>query len=120
MWAQAPVTLTPMHVGDICNLGIFCVSPASNRNLLDFIFETISPTTGCAHVAFADDNKVGKLRVANQISGQNILGLRSGPCADHGALPTSRPSPSAPAPVLSTPALPVLTANPATDLPKRL
>jgi hypothetical protein len=25
------VTTTPMHVGDICNLGIFCVDPASNQ-----------------------------------------------------------------------------------------
>jgi hypothetical protein len=57
-----------MHVGDICNLGIFCVAPASNRNLLDFITEALD-TKGCAHIAFADDNTVNKLRAANQISG---------------------------------------------------
>jgi hypothetical protein len=57
-----------MHVGDICNLGIFCVDPNSNRNLLDFISETVDPH-GCAHIAYADDNTVNKLRVANQASG---------------------------------------------------
>jgi hypothetical protein len=62
-----------MHVGDICNLGIFCVDPTSNRNLLDFISETVDPTTGYAHIAYADDNTVNKLRVANQTSGARIL-----------------------------------------------
>lgn len=74
VWATGAVTTTPMHVGDICNLGIFCVSSASNRNLLDFISETVSPTTGYAHIAYADDNTVNKLRVANQVSGPKILG----------------------------------------------
>ena len=74
VWTTGAVTTTPMHVGDICNLGIFCVSPASNRNLLDFISETVSPTNGLAHIAYADDNKVNKLRVANQTSGPNVLG----------------------------------------------
>jgi hypothetical protein len=73
-WSITQVTTTPMHVGDICNLGIFCVSPASNRNLLDFISETVDPTTGFAHITYADDNKVNKLRAANQVSGPNILG----------------------------------------------
>jgi hypothetical protein len=73
-WTTSAVTTTPVHVGDICNLGIFCVSPASNRNLLDFISQTVDPTTGFAHVAYADDNKVNKLRVANQVSGPGILG----------------------------------------------
>ena len=63
------VATTPVHVGDICNLGIFCVDPNSNRNLLDFNSETIDPTTGCAHIAFADDNTINMLRVANQTSG---------------------------------------------------
>jgi hypothetical protein len=57
----------PMHVGDICNLGIACVPGLSNRNLLDFIQEVIDPTTGCAHIAYADDNRVQKLRMANQV-----------------------------------------------------
>jgi hypothetical protein len=67
-WAVTQVTTTPMHVGDICNLGIFCVDPNSNRNLLDFDQETVDPR-GCAHIAYPDDNTVNKLRVANQTSG---------------------------------------------------
>ncbi len=73
VWANRQLTTTPMHVGDICNLGIFCVSPASNRNLLHFISETVDPTTGYAHIAYADDNTVNKLRVANQTSGPSVL-----------------------------------------------
>jgi hypothetical protein len=57
-----------MHIGDICNLGIACVAPSSNRNLLDFITEAIDPQ-GCAHIAYADDNTVNVLRAANQTSG---------------------------------------------------
>jgi hypothetical protein len=57
-----------MHVGDICNLGIACVAPTSNRHLLDFIGETLDPQ-GCAHIAYADDNTVNLLRAANQTSG---------------------------------------------------
>jgi hypothetical protein len=68
-FTRTQVTTTPMHVGDICNLGIFCVDPTSNRNLLDFNMETIDPKTGCAHIAFADDNTVNMLRVANQTAG---------------------------------------------------
>ena len=67
-FTQTQVTTTPVHVGDICNLGIFCVAPTSNRNLLDFNMETIDPA-GCAHIAFADDNTVDMLRVANQTTG---------------------------------------------------
>jgi hypothetical protein len=72
-WTTGAVTPTPMHVGDICNLGIFCIAPASNRNLLDFNSETVDPTTGFAHIAYADDNTVNKLRVANQLSGPGIV-----------------------------------------------
>jgi hypothetical protein len=72
-WANGAVTTTPMHVGDICNLGIFCVSPNSNRDLLDFISEAVDPTTGLAHIAYADDNTVNKLRAANQTAGPGII-----------------------------------------------
>jgi hypothetical protein len=67
-WATTQITTTPMHIGDICNLGIACVGLSSNRNLLDFITEALDPA-GCAHIAYADDNTVNKLRVANQTSG---------------------------------------------------
>jgi hypothetical protein len=67
-WTTTPLTTTPMHLGDICNLGIACVAPSSNRGLLDFIQEALDPQ-GCAHIGYADDNSVNKLRVANQTSG---------------------------------------------------
>ena len=72
VWRNTAVTTTPMHVGDICNLGIFCLDPNSNRNLLDFISETVDPNSGFAHIAYADDNKVKKLRAANQVSGSSL------------------------------------------------
>jgi hypothetical protein len=72
MWATTQVTTIPMHIGDICNLGIACVAPSSNRNLLDFITEAIDPQ-GCAHIAYADDNTINLLRAANQTSGRCII-----------------------------------------------
>jgi hypothetical protein len=57
-----------MHVGDICNLGIFCTAPASDRTLLDFIQETIDPTTGCAHIAYADNNGPDSLAAGNALT----------------------------------------------------
>ena len=67
-WSVTQITTTPMHVGDICNLGIFCLAPSSNRNLLDFIMEDLD-ASGCAHIAYADDNTVNLMRAANQTSG---------------------------------------------------
>ncbi|TMC98207.1 MAG: exo-alpha-sialidase [Chloroflexi bacterium] len=71
-WTTTQITTTPMHIGDICNLGIACVAPSSNRNLLDFITEAIDPQ-GCAHIAYSDDNTVNKLRAANQTSGPCVI-----------------------------------------------
>src|SRR5439155_559237 len=71
-WTVTHITTTPMHVVDICNLGIFCLAPSSNRNLLDFIMEDIDPGC-CAHIAYADDNTVNKLRAANQTSGPCLI-----------------------------------------------
>jgi hypothetical protein len=68
-FTTSALSATPMHTGDICNLGIACIPTVSNRNLLDFNQETIDPTTGCAHIAYADDNTVNKLRAANQTTG---------------------------------------------------
>jgi hypothetical protein len=67
-WSTTQITTTPLHIGDICNLGIFCVAPSSNRHLLDFIMETLD-LQGCAHIAYADDNTLNALRVANQTAG---------------------------------------------------
>jgi hypothetical protein len=75
-WTTSQLTTTPMHIGDICNLGIACLG---GRHLLDFNQETVDPTTGCAHIGFADDNTVNKLVAANQISGPSIIG--TGTCA---------------------------------------
>jgi hypothetical protein len=69
-WTVTNITgKTPMHIGDICNLGIACIPSVSSRHLLDFIQEAIDPVTGCAHIAYADDNTVNKLRMANQLTG---------------------------------------------------
>src|SRR5207249_4061675 len=70
-WAVSQITTTAMHIGDICNLGIFCTPGLSNRHLLDFNMSALDPQ-GCNHIAYADDNTVNRLRVANQ-SGTCIL-----------------------------------------------
>ena len=67
-WSTTQVTSVAMHVGDICNLGIFCTAPASDRTLLDFIQETIDPTTGCAHIAYADNNGPDSLAAGNALT----------------------------------------------------
>jgi hypothetical protein len=68
-WSIAQVTTSPVHVGDICNLGIACVPTLSDRNLLDFISEAIDPTTGCAHIAYPDDATAKAMMSANQTAG---------------------------------------------------
>jgi hypothetical protein len=81
-WTMSQLTPTPMHVGDICNLGIACIPYVSDRNLLDFNSEALDTTTGCVHIAYADDHNLygtgkdrgNRLRVANQISGPSIQG----------------------------------------------
>lgn len=56
-WATVQATTAPMHYGDICNLGIACPPTTPDpRHLLDFNQETADPTTGCAHIGYADDN----------------------------------------------------------------
>lgn len=61
------VTSSPMHEGDICNLGIAC-PPTANRNLADFISTAITPD-GCQHVAYADDKTTKEVDSANQTAG---------------------------------------------------
>ncbi len=92
-WTRVQATTTPMHWGDICNLGIACVPGANGmpdpRHLLDFDQETIDPTTGCAHIGYADDNAGtiygdpsnpspfgNHLVSANQVSGPSVIGTR--------------------------------------------
>jgi len=71
------ITQTPMHQGDICNLGIACPpgvsaggvrTPNGNRDLADFISTAITPD-GCQHVAYADDKTTHEVDSANQTAG---------------------------------------------------
>jgi hypothetical protein len=64
------------------------VAPASNRNLLDFISNAIDPA-GCAHIAYADDNTVKKLRVANQTSGCFVAAAVATPSHQPAPTPTA-------------------------------
>src|SRR3954453_9378144 len=52
-WDRAAVTPTPFHYGDICTVGILCVS--GNRNLLDFSSVGFDPKTDCATTIFPGD-----------------------------------------------------------------
>jgi hypothetical protein len=73
-WTVTKVTPRPMHVGDICNLGIFCISQlGSNRDLLDFISTTID-SHGLQHIAFTDDNHMHEIRIANEVAGPSAWG----------------------------------------------
>jgi hypothetical protein len=73
-WATTKVTRDPIHVGDVCTLGIFCVFPDSDRNLLDFIDAAIDGG-GRAHVSFTQDtDRSNGIYVANQTSGRTVLG----------------------------------------------
>ena len=94
-WKTVAATTTPMHVGDICNLGIFCLAPSSNRHLLDFIQIAIDPTTGCAHIAYPDDNTVNKLRAANQTAGCLTLAAMQPRATATPATPTATATPGA-------------------------
>ena len=66
-WALTQITPSPMHQGDICNLGIAC-PPTANRHLSDFISVALDPV-GCAHIAFADDKTTNQVNAANQTAG---------------------------------------------------
>jgi hypothetical protein len=67
-WSTTQVTAQPMHQGDICNLGIACPPIGSNRNLADFISETLDEK-GCAHINFADDQTLNQVSSADQTGG---------------------------------------------------
>jgi hypothetical protein len=72
-WAVTKVTPDPIHVGDVCTLGIFCVFPNSNRSLLDFIDEAVDGS-GRSHVAFTQDtDQSNGIYVANQTSGKRVV-----------------------------------------------
>jgi hypothetical protein len=87
-FTKVQATTSPMHFGDICNLGIACAPTTPDpRHLLDFNQETVDPTTGCAHIVYADDNAGATygdptapspfgnhLVSANQVDGPAIVG----------------------------------------------
>ncbi len=73
-WQNFKLTPSPMHVGDICTLGLFCAAiPNSNRNILDFI-DIAADAHGFAHIAYTDDNNYpdGAIVMANQVGGRGI------------------------------------------------
>jgi hypothetical protein len=89
-WHVERLTHTPIHVGDVCTIGIAClpgeVFGFENRNLLDFI-DVVVDAAGMAHVAYTEDfneteEKPGTIRVANQIAG-NRVHLLARPSAPH-------------------------------------
>jgi hypothetical protein len=53
-FAQTTVTRQPIHYGDICTSGLFCVT-GGNRNLADFDEIAVDPRTGQLVVAFPGD-----------------------------------------------------------------
>jgi hypothetical protein len=73
-WAVSKVTPDPIHVGDVCTLGLFCaVFPDANRSLLDFIDLAIDGG-GKAHAAFTQDTDQNNgIYVANQKSGKPVV-----------------------------------------------
>lgn len=91
-WAVSQATSDPMHVADICNLGIAC-PPNANRNLGDFISAVVDPS-GCAHVNYADDKVApSQVRTADQVATtcQLVAATATAPVVA---------SPSAPLPIL--------------------
>jgi hypothetical protein len=74
-FSEAKVSPKPMHVGDVCTLGLFCAAvPGTDRSLLDFIDVQVDPS-GHAHIVYADNHnyKNGGATVAgNQTSGPNL------------------------------------------------
>ena len=49
-WAVTQITTTPVHIGDICNLGIFCVETSSGIHLLYIIKRRESTRRGTHHI----------------------------------------------------------------------
>jgi hypothetical protein len=77
-WTIKKVIETPVHQGDICVLGIFCLvnEPAgANRDILDFIDVAVDDD-GFAHVAYTNDlvDTSACICVTNQTSGSTVNG----------------------------------------------
>lgn len=89
-WATTKVTTKPMHAADICNLGIACPPLDSNRNLADFISQTIDEQ-GCAHINFADDLSDKQVSSADQVSGQCLARVSGAQVSTPSPSPTATP-----------------------------
>ncbi len=73
-WQVSRITRRPIHVGDVCTLGIFCsVFPTANRDLLDFIDAALDGG-GRLHVAYTNDRtkRAAGIYVANQTGGPSL------------------------------------------------
>jgi hypothetical protein len=77
-WSVVRPTDTPIHIGDVCTLGIFCIDDTTgiglvgtNRSLLDFIDISVDQG-GLAHAAYTDDNASAGIWSANQTTGQSV------------------------------------------------
>ncbi|MFN2614247.1 MAG: hypothetical protein ABR552_05440, partial [Actinomycetota bacterium] len=72
-WSVVRATPSPIHTGDVCVLGIFCVFPSSNRDLLDFIDLAVDPK-GFGHVSYTNDQSAQSsgIWVANQTGGRSV------------------------------------------------
>lgn len=72
-WQTTRLTTKPMHVGDICNLGIFCLPEVSDRSILDFI-DIIGDPDGMLHIAYTDTeiSEDGRIMAINQLQGTPI------------------------------------------------
>ena len=78
-WTTDQVTPSPIHTGDVCTLGIFCLPVISDRSLLDFI-DIVGDPAGMVHIAYADTEhkgtgsaSAGIVAVSNQVAGTGLL-----------------------------------------------
>jgi hypothetical protein len=76
VWTTKRVTTKPLHIGDVCVLGIFCTvffPVGADRSLLDFIDVAVD-AAGRAHIAYTDTADKDCVCVANQTSGPDVIG----------------------------------------------
>ncbi|MCA1841200.1 MAG: hypothetical protein ABR507_04550 [Actinomycetota bacterium] len=70
-WTINEASVRPIHNGDVCTLGLFCIAGeplGSDRDLLDFIDIAVD-AGGLAHIAYTDDAFDNGVLVANQVTG---------------------------------------------------
>ncbi|MFN2544165.1 MAG: sialidase family protein [Actinomycetota bacterium] len=73
-WNVTQATPNPMHIGEICTLGIFCSATGGDRTILDFI-DAVIDLNGYTHVAICDNgDSSASLDIANQSAGAAVKG----------------------------------------------